>query len=334
MPTAAEYCEPTAQAAREQWRSIAARTDLGPGERQVVFTAVETIMCLAASVIVEHRTYRGNPPPNEINPVPALAALFHRGERSIVAKMGNLDGSLAHGGRYDLDVTRHLLGAPGRLTHVYCVLLSAAREVGIDRDELPDFLGLEATAGDLLGQEELSETEVETVVQAESHEVLTQPSELEALFTERLLVAKARVGQHVFAGSVLRNHQHRCVFCGLSVTAEGVRARRMLVASHIKPWRHSTSRERLDAANGLAACPTHDVAFDTGLITVDDDLRIHVKPEQERAASEDPAAAAVFGRPPLHDQLLLPAGAKQPGSAYLSWHQNHVYRTAPIAAAA
>ncbi|WP_155375482.1 HNH endonuclease [Catellatospora vulcania] len=291
-------------------------------------------MCLAASMLVEHRTYRGSPPPREANPVPLLAALFHRGERSIVAKMGNLDGSLAHGGRYDLDVTRHLLGTPGLLTHVYCVLLGAAREVGIDRDALPDFLGLEATAGDLLGQEELGETEVETVVQAESHHMLTQPSELEALFTERLLVAKARVGQHVFADSVIRNHQHRCVFCGLSVTAEGVRARRMLVASHIKPWRDSTSRERLDTANGLTACPTHDVAFDTGLITVNGGMHIHVKPEQERAARKDPAAAAVFGRPPLLDRLLLPAGAKQPGTAYLSWHHQHVYRTAPASTTA
>jgi putative restriction endonuclease len=37
----------------------------------------------------------------------------------------------------------------------------------------------------------------------------------------------------------------------------------MLIASHIKPWRISTSTERLDVRNGLAACPTHDIAFDT-----------------------------------------------------------------------
>ena len=30
----------------------------------------------------------------------------------------------------------------------------------------------------------------------------------------------------------------------------------------------STSAERLDPRNGLAACPAHDVAFDTGKITV------------------------------------------------------------------
>ena len=46
----------------------------------------------------------------------------------------------------------------------------------------------------------------------------------------------------------------------------------MLLAGHIKPWRDSTHRERLDLSNGLAACPSHDVAFDTGLLTVEDDL--------------------------------------------------------------
>ena len=29
----------------------------------------------------------------------------------------------------------------------------------------------------------------------------------------------------------------------------------MLVAGHIKPWKDSTSAERLDLRNGLAACP-------------------------------------------------------------------------------
>ena len=45
---------------------------------------------------------------------------------------------------------------------------------------------------------------------------------------------------------------------------------RLLIASHIKPWRDSTPAERLDARNGIAACPIHDAASDTGLLTVND----------------------------------------------------------------
>jgi putative restriction endonuclease len=43
----------------------------------------------------------------------------------------------------------------------------------------------------------------------------------------------------------------------------------MLLASHTKPWGDSFSRERLIYRNGLAACPAHDAAFDSGLLSVD-----------------------------------------------------------------
>jgi putative restriction endonuclease len=62
------------------------------------------------------------------------------------------------------------------------------------------------------------------------------------------------------------------VFCGLNPGSFG--ARRMLLAGHTKPWKDSTSTERLDLRNGLATCLSHDVAFDTGLLTVDAGLEI------------------------------------------------------------
>jgi putative restriction endonuclease len=99
----------------------------------------------------------------------------------------------------------------------------------------------------------------------------------------------------------------------------------MLVASHIKPWRHCSSAERLDVRNGLTACPTHDVAFDTGLITVNGGLRIHVTVDLAQFAVHDPAARAAFGRPPLCERLLLPDGAAPPSDAYLTWHHEKIY---------
>jgi putative restriction endonuclease len=53
-------------------------------------------------------------------------------------------------------------------------------------------------------------------------------------------------------------------------------ARRMLLAGHIKPWQDSSAAERLDPRDGLAACPSRDVAFDTGMLTVTADLKIHI----------------------------------------------------------
>ena len=92
--------------------------------------------------------------------------------------------------------------------------------------------------------------------------------------TERLLVAAARVGQCRFARDVLRNCNHHCMFCGLAPRPE-LDKRGLLVASHIQPWRDSDDRERLDVANGLGACPSHDAAFDVGLPLVNRGLGLH-----------------------------------------------------------
>ncbi|MGK5738125.1 HNH endonuclease [Micromonospora sp. URMC 103] len=325
-----DYVEIGAASAREQWCSIRIRTPVTAG-RQVAFLPVETLACLAASLLVDHRKYGGATAHKAEEPVPALARLFQRPNSSILAKMANLDGSRRNGAKHEIEVAGHLLAVPGRLGAVYRVILAAARDVGIGPERLPDFLGL--ADGDsellLLGQDELVRTEIEVAVQAISADWLESRADLDDRTTERLLVAAVRVGQHRFAHQVLRNHGHRCVFCGLSISFNGSSAARMLVASHIKAWRASTYSERLDARNGLTACPTHDVAFDTGLITANGGLRIHLKPSLIAAADVDPAARAAFGRPPLADRLLLPAGALPPRAKYLTWHHQHVYREIP-----
>lgn len=327
MRTAEDYLRINIAEARSQWRAVDARQPASGG-RQVDFTPVETLMCLAASLLVNHRRYGGSTADRAEQPVPALAALFRRPNSSVLAKMANLDGSRRNGARHEIEVAARLLATPGQLAATYRLLLQAARDSGIEAARLPDFLSLEGDDSDLLllGQEELLLEDLEGTVQAAADAWATERKDLAEQVTERLLVAAARVGQHRFAGEVLRNHGHACVFCGLSVTTAGERARRILVASHIKPWRTSRPAERLDPRNGLTACPTHDVAFDTGLLMVNGGLRIHLAPDVASAAAQGhPGAQAAFGRPPLAEALLLPAGAVAPGDAYLAWHRDNVY---------
>ncbi|MBF5032973.1 HNH endonuclease [Micromonospora sp. ANENR4] len=333
MPTFVDYVEISPAAAREQWQAILTRTPVTAG-RQVAFLPVETLTCLAASLLVNHRKYGGSTAHRAEEPVPALGRLFQRPNSSVLAKMANLDGSRRNGAKYEIEVAAHLLAVPGRLSAVYRVILAAARDVGIGSENLPDFLGLTNDDTDLrlIGQDELEAAEVEEAVQATSTAWLESRADLDEQTTERLLVAAARIGQHRFAKEVLRNHDHRCVFCGLSVKVAGDRASRMLVASHIKPWRTSTPAERLDARNGLTACPTHDVAFDTGLMTVNGGLRIHLKPSLADAVRTDTATRAAFGRPPLADRLLLPAAAPPPRARYLTWHHLHIFGDTPSTA--
>jgi hypothetical protein len=54
------------------------------------------------------------------------------------------------------------------------------------------------------------------------------------------------------------------------------------IASHVKPWARSDSRERADVGNGICACPTHDSAFDAGLLTVSKAPNRRVSERQSR----------------------------------------------------
>ncbi|MGC4761395.1 HNH endonuclease [Micromonospora sp. DT46] len=328
MPEAREYLDLRQREARDQWILVKERSPIVKG-RQVDFLPVETLLCLTASLLVNHRRYGGSTSHKAEEPVPALARLFCRPNSSVLAKMANLDGSRPNGARYEVEVAAQLLAAPERLASTYRLILSAARSAGIDELSLPDFLGLEIVGAglELLGQEKLDRADVEAAAQEASANWLKRRPDLEDRVTEKLLVSVARIGQHRFATDVLRNHGFRCVFCGMALTAAGgKRARRMLVASHIKPWKASLPKERLDVQNGLAACPTHDVAFDTGLVTVNVDHRIRVSPKLEDAARTDPAIAAAFGRPPLAENLLVAEDTVLPGRRYLLWHHEHVYR--------
>lgn len=49
---------------------------------------------------------------------------------------------------------------------------------------------------------------------------------------------------------------------------------RFLIASHIKPWKKSDNREKIDKYNGFLLLPTYDKLFDLGFISFDDNGKI------------------------------------------------------------
>ena len=97
--------------------------------------------------------------------------------------------------------------------------------------------------------------------------------EQESTTKEQLILA--RVGQGQFRKGVLALWNNRC---GVTGTRFAIRA------SHIKPWRDCSDRERLDANNGLPLVATLDALFDAHLISFDADGRIMLSshlPEHE-----------------------------------------------------
>lgn len=88
--------------------------------------------------------------------------------------------------------------------------------------------------------------------------------------TQRLQLAKARLGQGLFRSRVMLVDP-RCRVTGIEDT-------RLLIASHIKPWRESDNAERINGFNGIMLSPHIDTLFDERLITFEDDGQIRVHP--------------------------------------------------------
>lgn len=84
--------------------------------------------------------------------------------------------------------------------------------------------------------------------------------------TESPAEIRARRGQNFFRNATLAAYGEKCCITGLAV-------RELLRASHIVPWRVDPM-SRLDPANGLCLNALHDAAFDRGLITLDEKLRV------------------------------------------------------------
>lgn len=81
--------------------------------------------------------------------------------------------------------------------------------------------------------------------------------------TEKLQLVKSRRGQGIYRQN-LEGFEKSC-------RITGVTNRRHLRASHIKPWRASTTFEKLDGNNGLLLSPHVDHLFDQGYISFADD---------------------------------------------------------------
>ena len=77
--------------------------------------------------------------------------------------------------------------------------------------------------------------------------------------TEKEAVVKIRILQNKYRKDLLQ-----CLkFCPIT----GISDERLLVASHIKPWRWSSDEEKLDVNNGFVFSPLYDKLFDKGYIS-------------------------------------------------------------------
>lgn len=94
----------------------------------------------------------------------------------------------------------------------------------------------------------------------------------------RLALAKQRVKQAFFRRAVLSSYGDKCCISGVSDT-------RLLVASHIVPWKDDPSI-RLHPGNGLCLSAIHDKAFDSHLFSLTDDHRVVLSTQLQSTKDE------------------------------------------------
>jgi hypothetical protein len=91
--------------------------------------------------------------------------------------------------------------------------------------------------------------------------------------TERASMVSTRLGQGRFRKDLID------YWDGCAVTR--YKNTRLLIASHIKPWKIASHEDRVDSFNGLLLLPNLDKAFDLGFVTFEENGEILLSPDQE-----------------------------------------------------
>ena len=134
--------------------------------------------------------------------------------------------------------------------------------------------------------------------------------------TETMASVRVRRGQQFFRQTVLNSYGVRCCISGINVP-------RLLVASHIKPWR-DFPKDRLDPRNGLCLSSLHDAAFDAGLITLDKELNLVLS---KRLRSYFPQVALEQSFVPFEgNPIRSPEKIALPDPMLLRYHREKIFK--------
>lgn len=125
--------------------------------------------------------------------------------------------------------------------------------------------------------------------------------------SERLAITTSRVGQGLFRNESIKIWHNCCV--------SGFTKESILIASHIKPWRASNNRERIDGYNSLLLVPTYDKLFDKGYIGFDCNGRITIS---------DKIDMMDVKRSGLDENSHL-SNIPDKSMSYLEYHQRYIF---------
>lgn len=120
-------------------------------------------------------------------------------------------------------------------------------------------------------------------------------------------LVKSRRGQGLFKINVRRNEK--------SCRVTGVTDPRNLRASHIKPWKDCSDKEKLNGCNGLMLAPHVDHLFDRGFISFTDNGELIISPTLDRSILHRWGIPEVLNVGPLQKQ-----------AEFLAYHRKFVLK--------
>lgn len=100
----------------------------------------------------------------------------------------------------------------------------------------------------------------------------------------------------------------------------GLSESRLLIASHIVPWSKDKTN-RLNPSNGLCLSAIHDRAFDKGLITISDDMKVLVSEELK----QNKETFVVQVLLPLEGRAIEMPERFAPQREFIAWHRNELF---------
>ncbi|MBD5166665.1 MAG: HNH endonuclease [Helicobacter sp.] len=126
---------------------------------------------------------------------------------------------------------------------------------------------------------------------------------------EKEKISSARIGQGKYREGLLSE----CPFCPITMVSDD----RLLIASHIKPWRMSNDFEKTDPKNGFMLTPNIDFLFDRGFISFLDSKQMLLSPWISKLTYKN------LG---LVDSKVYPKLPTEDREKYLQFHREHIFK--------
>lgn len=158
--------------------------------------------------------------------------------------------------------------------------------------------------------------EIKANLQNETIEQSLKLSDQDFEGKERTAVIRQRIGQDAFRRMILNNYNNTCAVTGINDP-------RLLIASHIIPWKAKIVKTRLDPENGICLSSLFDKAFDEGLISVrpDDLTLIYSKSLKETLTST--SFQEQFAK--YENKQIIKPEEHAPAVRFLEYHMEKVF---------